>query len=710
MALTNRQKVLQLANTIGGRIKDEKFFLSLQVKRFMEQKVMALTKRYNSSVKVPVNILWSDPEETAWTDHRSIFMNANCDLMDGQTRPVRFLTLQGFLFHETAHILYTDSNYKMYCISEMTRENKIFPEPNADVTELNDFLSDGKHTASFVSLWKNIWNSLEDGYIEYRFLDEHTAPIFLDGLLAMRNVFAKSFTNVDDMAKNEEKEEDKLFTILNLLLCYAKFGKLCYDNTKQLSDERIQAVVECIPFIDEVNATYETEEHYKAVNGVIAQLSPYIIDYLKTLPEDQRDENGSENESGNGSGNESSNSESNSGSSESNSSNGEGKVANQEMEKKLNQIAKVGGTANNEQSEEESEGNTPLAGSGNNSSTPSGQKPQGASDESTSEPNEIPQPDEESVRRSMEEAKKLLDEMAEKEASSELEEEKQRSLQEENRTFNYADIHEGVTCEILREKEVVEYAKEAWEEIKPKINMITKATVKNLKQILKDRRSGSVMRGLYFGKTIAPVSYSRHDKKYFQNKKLPTDAPTLSVCVLIDESGSMDGRKIEYAKLTALVIYQFCMELGIRVCILGHTSSSGHVRIQNYCDYNGSFDNNDIYRICQIRAKSCNRDGYALKYAVSHLRKEQSDVKLCFVISDGAPADSGYSGSRAYEDIKNVKKDANRHGIEVIAAAIDEDKEDIKDIYGEEAFLDITNLDNLPKAITDKIKKYLPKI
>ena len=37
MALTNRQKVLQLANTIGGRIKDEKFFLSLQVKRFMEQ-------------------------------------------------------------------------------------------------------------------------------------------------------------------------------------------------------------------------------------------------------------------------------------------------------------------------------------------------------------------------------------------------------------------------------------------------------------------------------------------------------------------------------------------------------------------------------------------------------------------------------------------------------------------------------------------------
>ena len=159
----------------------------------------------------------------------------------------------------------------------------------------------------------------------------------------------------------------------------------------------------------------------------------------------------------------------------------------------------------------------------------------------------------------------------------------------------------------------------------------------------------------------------------------------------------------------ALVVYNFCMELGIRLMIVGHTASDGHVTLTSYCDFGGSFDNNDLARIMAIRSKYCNRDGYANKYAVEKLRKEQSDMKLCIVISDGAPNDSGYGGRKAYADIKKVKRDAKNHHIDTIVAAIDDDKEDIKEIYGEDSFLDITDLDTLPKQIVAVIKKYLPQ-
>lgn len=693
---SNRQKVLALANTIGGRIKDKKFFLSKQVAKFFNDKVMALTKRYNSKVRVPVKILWDEPDITAWTDHRVITINANCGLLDGMDRPIRFLTLQGFLFHEVGHILYTDQNYKIKAIKEMAASKKLYPEPNLDATELNDFLATSNHMGAFLEIWRQIWNSLEDGYIEYRFLEEHEAPIFADGLLALRNVFVKTFTSVSDMKKNEKEEPEKLFTILNLLLCYAKFGKLCYNNKREEMDERIQAVISCIPYVDDVNNLYETEEHYKAVNDVIVMLTPYLIEFLKTLPEEENEENST-------GGNDSSAGEGGS---------SEVPSAPQAVVEVLSEIAKNGGLSDSgNEDEEESEDSSPLAEAPSNAastSTPSGEKPRNGVEEGGS-PSEIPEPSEESVARSLETAKKLLDEMAQEEAEKELTKEHEKILNEQNRSIDYGEIHSSVSCDIIRDSEVIEGAKEAWEEIAPQVNKIAKATTKTLRQILKDRRNGSVMRGLYFGKQICPVSYSRYDKKYFQNKKLPTDSPTLSICVLIDESGSMDGDKIEYAKLMALVVYRFCEELGIRLKVVGHCSNSGYVKLTTYTEYDGGFDKNDIYRLMQIRAKSSNRDGYALRYCTESLKKEFSDIKLCIVISDGAPADSGYYGQNAYEDIKNVVKTAKCHGIDVIAAAIDDDKEDIKEIYGEDRFLDITNLEDLPKTITNCIKKYLPK-
>lgn len=65
------------------------------------------------------------------------------------------------------------------------------------------------------------------------------------------------------------------------------------------------------------------------------------------------------------------------------------------------------------------------------------------------------------------------------------------------------------------------------------------------------------------------------------------------------------------------------------------------------------------------------------------------------LVSDGQPADSGYYGTAAEEDLRGVKQEYQRKGILFVAAAIGADKDNIERIYGD-SFLDITDLNKLP--------------
>ena len=107
-----------------------------------------------------------------------------------------------------------------------------------------------------------------------------------------------------------------------------------------------------------------------------------------------------------------------------------------------------------------------------------------------------------------------------------------------------------------------------------------------------------------------------------------------------------------------------------------------------------------------IAARGSNRDGAALRFVAEQLSKRDEEVRILMLVSDGQPADVGYGGTAAEEDLRGIKQEYKRKGILFVAAAIGEDKVNIERIYGD-SFLDITDLNQLPVKLTAVIKRFM---
>ena len=225
---------------------------------------------------------------------------------------------------------------------------------------------------------------------------------------------------------------------------------------------------------------------------------------------------------------------------------------------------------------------------------------------------------------------------------------------------------------------------------------------------LRDQRQGGKQTGLLIGKRLNQHALHRTDGRIFYNSRLPTEPINLSVGLLIDESGSMcSNDRITRARATAIVIQDFCESLGIPLLVVGHTAWSSHVELFSYSDFD-TYDKNNRYRLMDMSARDCNRDGAALRFVAEKLSKQTSEVKILMIICDGQPNDDGYSGSAAEADLRGIKLEYARKGVKIYAAAIGEDRPRIERIYGD-GYLDITNLQELPVMLTNLIVRSLPR-
>lgn len=244
-------------------------------------------------------------------------------------------------------------------------------------------------------------------------------------------------------------------------------------------------------------------------------------------------------------------------------------------------------------------------------------------------------------------------------------------------------------------------------EIRPQVAPI----IKQLKDILENERSVDFSRGQYTGPRFDASRVAYEDFRTFSKKNPPQEAPSLAIGLRVDESGSMvrEGR-LQAAQKAAMAVLSFSQELDLPLMIYGDTadlSAREKTSIYSYKEFRDDYQS-VAGKLMTMKPRQNNRDGVPLRLLAEALQKELASTKLLLSISDGQPkALPDYTGKKAREDIQQVIAEYERQGVIFLAAAIGEDQEIIREIYGEHRFLDISDLQRFPEELVRLLARYL---
>ncbi len=235
--------------------------------------------------------------------------------------------------------------------------------------------------------------------------------------------------------------------------------------------------------------------------------------------------------------------------------------------------------------------------------------------------------------------------------------------------------------------------------------------IRKTNPLLEHEVSAEFAKSQLYGTKFCADQTASLDFRVFARKRPPTEEPSLAVALRIDESASMSAfGRLDAAKEAAVALYEFCTGCGIPIMVYGDTadrSKREQMSIYAYVDFK-SKDADDKYTLMNIQARSNNRDGMALRIISDRLLSAPQKTKLIISISDGQPkAMPDYTGEKAAYDMKDTLQEFRRKGIQFLAAAIGQDKEAIRELYGAENTLDITDLKQLPSRLVQIITRFL---
>ena len=285
MSRVNHKLVKQRLNEKRSKITDRQFFTSRILAGHFEDMAVVQTKRYKYDRRIHVNLSWQPKERgAANTDNSVIKINAGHKMVtSNRGRLNRYNIVCGLFAHELGHVLYTDFlasqtyikalwGYRWYPSAPLlkTADDKVREEDMWSYVK-----EDPQNINLFTAIAHKIFNTLEDGYIENRVLNNFPG-VLGQGLELLREQQFKSMMTVTQLKEAEDSGECHIFeSIMQLLLSYSKYGELKYGD-EPLSDERIQTVFSLIPDIDRGLMSYDHKTRLEAVNAIIIRCWDYI--------------------------------------------------------------------------------------------------------------------------------------------------------------------------------------------------------------------------------------------------------------------------------------------------------------------------------------------------------------------------------------------------------------------------------------------------
>jgi hypothetical protein len=701
---SNQKKLQQMIKDQTLTLTDEELFLSSAYQKYLSSMAKAATGRYRQGLQTLMEWDTSSGADVAYTDNYKIHINAGNPITQSfPSRMLRSESLAGLNGHETAHLLFTDFTTLGLYLGSMGN-GAFYPEPpsfddqyQTGCEEMLEAMQE-KDKAACLTLSRctsHISNILEDIYIEARMCEAFPGT-FKQGIelnsMRMNELMPSLQSQID-------KEYSDFSIMANLLLQYCRAGTV--NNLHGYTGPYLDYLEDCVPYVEESLYSDDMKDRLHAANHILG----ILWEYIKPLIEDTREklQNTSEDE------------------------------AEQMLEGLLgSQI----------------HGGTPLpSGKGGNlpKQADEGKEMQktnpftalppqarqnamlSAQDVVSEEGNRIQLAKTSTIldgnnpgitynhqylgsgyEKSASDLFRILNSVATAKAEEQYQQEMTEELQKAANDIHYGNAHAGIHVTVNRMCSVPDYLVKAYQSVAPPLLRVSKRLQKTIAPLLKEESEGGKLKNLQFGKRLDTRALHHEDGTFFTRTRLPSEEQKLAVGFLIDESGSMScADRITYARMTAIVLYDFCQSLQIPVTIYGHTTSDygAGVDLYSYAEFD-SIDTSDRYRLMDMSARNGNRDGAALRYVAEHLCERPENQKLLIIISDGQPADTGYYGTEAEADLRGIKKEYSKKGLILFAAAIGSDKENIKRIY-QDGFLDITRLEELPKNMALLVKQHL---
>lgn len=711
------------------------------------------------TIKVTANYDKKNDAVAYATSESNIYVNFGNSYLDKNpigkknTTEKKWLLGKGLVLHEIGHLLFSNFNDMANFQKAITADQwnwqrpikaGVSPDFNEKLKEVNAYLNISVHNRKqFMTAFNDFNNIIEDGYIEEMLMKSFKGD-FVASLYELRDFQYEEFPTIERAMKDGHSN----FSIWQLMmLSYAKFGLIKVQDNSTFTEPLVKKFCEFLPSITscvtEDNSYARLDKSltlYIDMWGIVKEKLTSITDeaydkMVKSL-ENLADSMGAANQRGQAM-NISQKSDSienslnrqitqllaqstNSGSEEGTSSSSTG-----EQESEQDGKAKAADSSSGNESESD---NSDTAEGATPSSTKEGKDDSSSSDDSQSkndlsdnvidydsilktlskELKEVKAGKEEDMQKAEQKAEQDILATKQNVAQDRVTEQARNIARQSDEKMINSAIMDGPHAKItyrLHDFSPASY-KDAYITMNNTYSLeyIGKKKANKVKPIFEKKIKGAVYHGQHCGSRISIPYYQKDSSKPFDRIKKP-EKISLSCTVIIDQSGSMYGHKLKSALRAAAIIKTFCNELEIPTMVFGHSSSYPTMDIYRFCEFDGS--ENEIYTLAAGDAHCGTRDGAALLYAVNKLKQRREKKKIIFIISDGSPCDYGYSGATAYADIQGIIKSATPYGISFFAAAIDEDKESIAKIYGEDRFVDISNLDDLPSKMACVLKRAL---
>lgn len=694
------------------KMTDNEFLSSNQYFSFLDEFIQGVLFGYERGKQITVyNYADATSDETACTNGYRVRNNTLDPIIQVlPTRAMKHYAICGKVCHEIWHILFSDFSALHKHSDVMAGKKFKWPykmtASNADDV-CNKLNADKTLRSVFTSFQGDVVNILEDGYVNRRgcalmpgvpaagnkIYDDKMMEIYgsYQKILSQDIMTATMMTFQAQAFRYEPAGLDSLSTE----------QKLTYDHIQSFIDESWDYVIAALK---EKNG----EKRMAFCDEVSCTLFPLVEEFVKTLSPQcsQQGQNSSDDMSSDAgqSGSGSSSTQSSDGSPSSNQGSLCGQLSEQQVEQILQNMADklqqtVAPEGNNAPIKDKDNDSDDFSEKGEQSSN-SGQYSSSAEKAFENIENQVMQAiaenkvEQEHSSDLVAEGRQIMNHLANQPVDRSVTKEEKKYNNEMNYSLSLSPLH------VVRKADATSFEGE-YQRVYEKVADEVEATVRKLKKILKEHNN-AYQSGFRMGrmntKAVAKQEFFQ-DGKIFTRRNEKT-LKTVAFSILIDESGSMNGRKCLTARMIAIELEAILREVGVSLMVVGHSCYNGNLPINVYVDFD-TVDKADRFRLIGTHATGCNEDGVAIAYCCEKLQKRSEDKKVLIVISDGEPSAHCDSLNLAIETVKKYRQKK----IDIFGAVIDGNIQAISRIYNERT-LDCIH-GNLGTELVNLVKRYV---